>query len=398
MESERMGRSSRIIAIWAAFLLALISYFSLHETVSAAAVDEDIPSYFSSTYEQARSKFIQSAQVAGARIESYRHPLTGPDGEAIYTDVAHIGPDDAETVLVLGSGIHGVEGFAGSAIQMGLLRQGISERLPPGLRLMMIHAINPYGFAHLRRVNEENVDLNRNFVDHTKPHPKNPGYELLADEVAPESLSFWGNTRDLLSLSWYLVKEGMLELRKTISQGQYIHPEGLFYGGNSETWSSATVEAIVHKHLSSAKKVMVVDYHTGLGDFAAAEVIMNVPTESYAYKHAKDCWGEIVRSTKEGAVSIDIRGSLKLAIPKMLPQAKVTAVSLEFGTFPVREVFWAMRAENWLHHHADEGHSEWKRIKSDLLRVFYPRDDTWEQAVWEKGRRVSERALTCLGH
>jgi hypothetical protein len=398
MESDDFMCPHRNIATWEPLLVVLSVNLFLPLAVHAAALDEEFSSYFSSTYEQARGKFVQSAQVAGMRIESYRHPLTGPDGEAIYTDVAHIGPDAATTVLVLSSGTHGVEGFAGSAIQVGLLREGISERLPPGLRLMMIHAINPYGFAHLRRVNEDNVDVNRNFVDHTKPHPKNLGYELLADEVAPESLSFLGSTRDLLSLSWYMIKKGVFELRKAISQGQYSHQEGLFYGGNAATWSSVTVETIVHKYLSSAKKVMVVDYHTGLGDFAAAELIMNVPTESYAYKYAKDCWGEVVRSTKEGSVSIDIRGSLKLAIPKMLPQANVTAVSLEFGTFPARKVFWTMRAENWLHHHADEGHSEWKRIKSNLLQVFYPRDNTWEQAVWEKGKRVSEKALICLGH
>ena len=235
-------------------LSALSVSLLLPLAVQARSIDEGFSSYFSSTYEQARSKFIQSAQLAGARIESYRHPLAGPDGQALYTDVAHIGFEDAETVLVLGSGTHGVEGFAGSAIQTGLLREGIAERISPGLRLMMIHAINPYGFAHLRRVNEDNVDLNRNFVDHTKPYPKNPGYEALASEVAPDSFSFWENTTDLLALSWYLVKEGMPGLKRAISQGQYTHSEGLFYGGNAETWSSVKVEAIVQRNLSSAQK------------------------------------------------------------------------------------------------------------------------------------------------
>ena len=44
------------------------------------------------------------------------------------------------------------------------------------LSIVLLHASNPYGFAWGRRVNEDNVDLNRNFVDFDAPLPENPGY------------------------------------------------------------------------------------------------------------------------------------------------------------------------------------------------------------------------------
>ncbi len=147
----------------------------------AEATKPNLIDYFSIDYQEARKKFLEAALTTGASIESFQNPHSGPQGEALYTDVATIGLKSATNIIVLGSGTHGVEGFAGSGIQTGLFREGIASALKPNVGIIMIHAINPYGFAHLRRANEDNVDLNRNFIDHTKPYPKNDGYVELAD-------------------------------------------------------------------------------------------------------------------------------------------------------------------------------------------------------------------------
>ena len=110
---------------------------------------------FSDDYQAARRKFLAACEAAGAGVESHQNPHAGPDGAPLFTDVGTIGAPDARAALVLGSGIHGVEGFAGSGIQTGLLSDGLGSHLPRSVRVVMIHAINPYGFAHLRRVNED---------------------------------------------------------------------------------------------------------------------------------------------------------------------------------------------------------------------------------------------------
>jgi hypothetical protein len=142
---------------------------------------------------------------------------------------------------------------------------------------------------------------------------------------------------------------------------------------------------------------MVVDFHTGLGAYGEAEIIMNVPREAPEYERAMSCWGEKVRTTVQGeSVSVDIRGPLKLAIPSMLPHTEVTAVSLEFGTVPVADVFWALRAENWLYHYGTDDHQEKVKIKAELLHVFYPDDIGWKRAVWRKGGSAVDEAMKCL--
>ena len=351
--------------------------------------------YFSSSYKEAREKFLEAAQAVGASIESVKHPDTGPEGEPLFTDIALIGPKDAKRMLVLSSGTHGVEGFTGSGIQTGLLREGIASSLKPRLSIVMIHAINPYGFAHLRRFNEDNVDLNRNFVNHSKPYPDNPGYEELADVLAPESLSFPSEIFSWAGLLWFRMRNGKAELAEAITGGQYTHPEGLFYGGTFEAWSNKTVRSIAHRYLSHADRIVVIDFHTGLGAFGTAEVILNVPEESPAYKRAVAMWGtERVKSTTTGtSVSVHLSATLKLAFPEMLPDAEVTALSLEYGTSPPLEVFKAVRAENWLHHRGGKDHPNSKKIKNELLRVFFPDTDDWKELVWLQGKEVTKLAL-----
>src|SRR5687767_5641351 len=115
---------------------------------------------FSGAYAEARTKFQDAAKAAGASLSSYVHPERGPDGGELATDVAWIGPADAAGVLVLVSGTHGVEGHCGSGAQVDWLRRGEAAHRAPNVAVMLIHAINPYGFAWSRRVTHENVDLN----------------------------------------------------------------------------------------------------------------------------------------------------------------------------------------------------------------------------------------------
>ena len=349
--------------------------------------------YFSANYFEARQKFLDGSLTAGADVEHFQNPHPGPQGEALFTDVALIGPQDAGTILVLSSGLHGVEGFTGSAIQTGLLREGLGE-LPPDTGLLFLHGINPYGFAHLRRSNEDNVDLNRNFADHSKPYPANPGYEELADAISPASLSMWANAKSAAKLFWYGLTNGRHALKKAISSGQYTHPQGLFYGGRQEAWSNKTIRAIAGQYLGSANRVVIIDFHTGLGPYGNAEVIMNEPEQSPAYRRAVTWWGDRVRTTVSGAsVSIHLEATLKLGFTSMLPDAEITAVSLEFGTVEPMQVFWALRAENWLHHHGGNDHARAKEIRKDLLRAFYPDQEDWRIRVWKQGRKVVKQVL-----
>lgn len=377
-----------LILLFAAIYMG-ISFFEV--------MASDQMKYFSDSYQDAREKFLKAAQEAGARLDSFQNPDISPQGEGLFVDVALIRSQDATDFLVLISGTHGVEGFAGSGIQTGLLREGIFKTLDPHTGLIMVHALNPYGFSHLRRVNEDNIDLNRNFLDHTKPYPENKNYESIADVLFPKKISFWSDIKLKLNLLSYQLRKGKPALKRAVSGGQYSHPKGLFFGGHHVAWSNTILNEIVGRYLLHAKRVIFVDLHTGLGPFGAAEIIMNVPYDSPEYQRAVQMWGDLVKTTVSGdSVSVQMLGPLKLAVPNMIPQAEVTAVSLEFGTYPAKDVFLALRAENCIHHNGGDKHPNFKKVKTELLRVFYPNTYDWNLIIWNHGKEIVDKALKSL--
>lgn len=145
--------------------------------------------HFSSNYFEARQKFRDYVCDAGiGEAAFYPSPARGPSGEDLSTDVAWFGDPGASKVGILISATHGAEGYCGSAAQLDWLAERGYEKLKSDEAMLLIHAINPYGFAWDRRVTQEGCDLNRNFIDFQAPLPQNEGYDALADSLVPSAL------------------------------------------------------------------------------------------------------------------------------------------------------------------------------------------------------------------
>ncbi|MHA1570201.1 MAG: DUF2817 domain-containing protein, partial [Alphaproteobacteria bacterium] len=232
-----------------------------------------ISDQFSANYSDSRGKFLAACLDAGAEVTGYKNPAKGPGGEALYTDVARLGPADAARVVLTVSGTHGVEGFCGSGVQIGLLANDGAPNLPDGIGLILVHAINPHGFAWLRRVTEDNVDLNRNFVDHAAPYAANNGYDQLAEALVPRHWDGTAQAAAKQAMDKFGEQHGLFALQAAISVGQYGHARGLFFGGNAPTWSRRTMETIARTTLGNARHVAFIDFHTGLGPYGYGEPI-----------------------------------------------------------------------------------------------------------------------------
>src|SRR5262249_838132 len=147
------------------------------------------------------------------------------------------------------------------------------SRLPSGIAVMMIHAINPYGFAWQRRVTEDNVDLNRNWIDFGAALPANPKYSELSELLCPPDWSEASQQATSAKLMEWIGRHGMPAFQQAVSGGQYNHPQGLFFGGTKPTWSRNMQTEIFRSRLGSAERVAIIDYHTGLGPWGYGEQI-----------------------------------------------------------------------------------------------------------------------------
>jgi Protein of unknown function (DUF2817) len=351
--------------------------------------------YFPPDYKTARANFIAAAEARDLGTTARLNPnARTPNGKNLFLDTTIIGKRDAKKTLLMISATHGVEGYFGSGVQTGMLREGIEA--PKGARIVMLHALNPYGFAWDRRVNEDNADINRNFVDHRKP-PSNRDYAKLAEAISPRDLAKATWKEANAKLRAYSDKHGAFALQEAITKGQYKYPDGIYYGGSKESWSAAMLRDVCREELRGTKKLIVIDFHTGLGPFGYGEMISEDLPGSAAYKRARKMWGKRVCSAGAGeSVSAPLNGTVDRAVAEFLPETQLTFAALEAGTIASRDVFNALRKDNFLHRFAGGKHKDADAIRRECRAAFYPDTPEWKRKVWKTSKEVVKAALEAL--
>ncbi|HTV98363.1 MAG TPA: M14 family metallopeptidase [Steroidobacteraceae bacterium] len=351
-------------------------------------------SSFSRDYAEARRKFRAVAAAAGAEMQTFPLDQRGPDDLDLTADTAWIGRRGARAVLVTISGTHGVEGFFGSAVQVEWLRRSKSAALAGDIAALHIHAINPYGFSWLRRTNENNVDINRNWMDFDGPLPANPAYDEISKDLCPADWSAATQKETWRRLQGWIDRHGPAAFQKAASGGQWTHCSGLFYGGRSASWSRSTLTSIVTANLARAARVCLLDFHTGLGPYGYAEPIIGRRRTDPAFARARSWIGGAAKSLYgDGSVSAEIKGDSLTALPGLLPRATVDAVALECGIRPMLEVAQALRADAWLHAHGDPHSDAAKPIKHMIRAAFHSDDPLWQGMALGQGIAACQAAI-----
>ena len=353
---------------------------------------------FSRSYAEARAKFQSAVRAQELSVEAHGLPdRHGIAGEPLVMDVAHLGDPDASGLLVLTSGTHGIEGYCGSGCQIGLLRDPafIDAVRRARIGVLFVHAVNPHGFSHGRRVNEDNVDLNRNFRDFSQPAPPCPGYAEIHPLLLPAT---WppppDNERRLAALE---AARGSRAFQAALTGGQYAFADGLFYGGARPAWSNLTLRAVLRRHAATRERLGWIDFHTGLGPRGHGERIYagrDVPSD---VARAHVWWGREVTSFRDGtSTSAAVSGIVTHAAYDECRGVALAMIALEYGTAPLAEVFAALRADHWLHHHADAPEALRTAIRQQMRAAFHDETDEWKLKVYLQARKAALEAVAHL--
>lgn len=356
---------------------------------------------FSASYGEARDKFLgacaDAESDATVSLQSIPHPLAGPNGQALFTDVAVIGDPEANKALVLISGTHGNEGPCGSGCQIAWLRSGRHRELPSRCKLVLVHAINPHGYAHVRRVTEDNVDLNRNFVDHGARYPENPAYAGVHDLMLPAEWTTQARARADEGLRAHADAHGEFALQEAITRGQHSHPDGLFFGGLAPTWSNRTIRRVLAELVAPADVVGLIDYHTGLGPYGTADLITEALPGSDEYRLLEAWYQNGISSPEAGnSTSATLTGTLFDAVRDAFPDARLALIAAEFGTYDFRRVINALRGDHWLHANGTADPDLRQAIKAEIGKALYPDENDWKELVALRGRQLIDRAVAGL--
>ncbi|HLX28074.1 MAG TPA: M14 family metallopeptidase [Casimicrobiaceae bacterium] len=359
----------------------------------------DIAACFADSYEEARAKFVAAAKARGLALERHVHPnALGAQGEALSIDAAVFGAGDASSLLVLLSGVHGVEGFCGSGCQVALLSDDavIAAVERTDADVLFVHAVNPYGFSHLRRVNESNIDLNRNFRDFAKPLARNDAYGAVHSIVVPDT---WPPTpENSAAIGAYIARHGALALQAAVSSGQCDFADGLFYAGREAAWSNVVLRDLLARYGKNRTRIGWIDVHTGLGPWGHGEKIFCGPDDSLMIERARAWFGADVTSYYDGSsTSALLDGVAFQAALDACPHVQFTGIGLEFGTLSFAQVFEALRAEQWLANHPHVDDDIRRTIKRRMRGAFHDERDVWKDLVYGQARVAVLQALRALG-
>ncbi len=323
-------------------------------------------SAFSHDYTTAAARL--HAAASSWRHTRYPHPLQGPAGEALATDVYRLGSTSAARLLIVNSSTHGLEGMLGSAAQLAFV-----ESLPPpgpDLAIVLIHALNPHGFAWRRRVTEDGVDMNRNFIDFSEPLPENPLYQRLAAEVDPES---WPD----LPVAHLTTT---LPLRQAVHAGQYENPRGSFFGGHQPTWSRRTLEAIYQAEGGQAGTIQLLDLHTGAGPWAVTEMFVAEPAASgIARSWFPGAEAFVMADRPRFGDPTGVPGLVISSLRRAFPDRTTIASLTECGTYADERPVSVIRRSTYAMHHGIDGTTLGQRWAAEAQDAFCPADPSWRR-------------------
>jgi hypothetical protein len=397
--------------IVAAYLFLLFSYNRYepadveHEIVPAAL------DYFHKTYEDCRSVFIEKANLLVSQYEGikvFKIPVPCETDSDLTIDFCYIPAQNTlDNLLILSSGIHGVEAFLGSAVQLMTMEEILSPDHLDTIGILLIHGMNPHGFKYLRRVTENNVDLNRNCaIDENLFDTENERYGKLYDMLNPQGEA---NHRSLRNRHIHLVMiqkilaESESVLRQTILQGQYEHPEGLYFGGKKLEPQIAAITPILKQKMASYSRILSIDLHTGYGENGTLHLFPNPVKDADIKADMETLFAGYTIDWGDSDDFYTYTGSFADYIGALVPGKTYYPMVFEFGTMDSQKTFGSLRSlhnmilENQGFHHGYKNENAEAKIRENFLEMFCPSHKAWRSKVIMDAKDILELVLERFG-
>jgi len=374
------------------------------------AVDESALNYFQESYEECRCKFISTSlkmKENYPKIIINGLKIPGKMDDELTIDYTYIPAKiESKTLLIISSGIHGVEGYTGSAVQLMVMEELLENANLSNLGILLIHGMNPYGFKNKLRFTENNVDLNRNCSHNPKLYEsKNQGYTQLYDMLNPEGEV---NTSDLKHVFFPLIgfakiaKESIGVLRQAILQGQYEYPEGLYFGGENLEPSIHAITPVIHELSKDYEKVMNIDLHTGYGARGKLHLFPN-PIED---KQVKNDLGIIFEGYDidwgDGDDFYTVTGDFTGYIGRIQPEKHYLPMLFEYGTMNSQTTLGSMKSIHnmiLINQAVQNGYASEKdeaKIEDIFLEMYYPSSKLWRTKVINDSKEILKQVLVKL--
>ena len=386
----------------AAILLALVLLATLIgpgiilNIVRQPAVEEDYAyaDSFYNSYEEIRMHLQELTTELGVEISSY--PIDAEDD--LYIDSFYLPSNGEKTnLIVLTTGVHGMEGYIGATMLDVFFEEVYPTLDKEDTGVLVVANVNPYGMKYLRRYNENNVDLNRNFILDWD------SFDLASNKEYPKVDKFLGPTGKIGNALWHEVgfylslgKTAITDGADTISDalltGQYEYPQGVYYGGNGDEASTAYLKDVFGQCLDSDyENIVHIDLHSGYGP-RYNMVIFNSVYETMNEAESQKAFGYdyVIAYDSESfyATTGDTTDFFYRLADQKQAKADLYSTCFEFGT--IGDAFFDTILS--LKYTVDENRNRWyptnnkisaQVVHENYMELYYPTETAWREKTVE---------------
>jgi predicted deacylase len=371
--------------------------------------ETNISSLFPQSYEASRDRFRHNldrvqTRWPNARLERYR--VEGNEDTTIDWLQAQ-GQQRNEKLLVFTTGLHGMEGYVGSAVLQLFVQEILPQLGPTCTGLLLVHAINPWGMKHRRRTNSKNVDLNRNFAD-SLGRFINPDYGKLDSFLNPQRPIrnlFWDNVSFFLQLVYRLLFLGPGRIQRAALLGQYRFPMGIYYGGDSIQEETQVLINLYREHLQQYRQIVLLDMHTGYGPRYQMSLV-NSPLEPKTSEELEQLFGYPRVITADPAEFFSMQGDMLDYVHTLVrdefPGKDLYTVSFEFGTLgdalpaTIRTLRTTIQ-ENQMYWFGAKNQRVQKQVERDYAALYIPQEERWRLKAMADARQAIQGILRAKG-
>ena len=350
---------------------------------------------FYNTYEEVRHNLaerVDTLRADGISVEYDSYAIDESDD--LYIDNIYLpATEDSRNLIVLTTGVHGIEGYIGS-VMLDVFFEEIYPTLDTtNTGILVVANINPYGMKYMRRYNENNVDLNRNFIVDWENFDRssNKEYPKVDKFLQPQGKmgnAFWHEVGFFLSLAKEAVFTGADTISDALLTGQYEYPEGVYYGGNGDEKSTTYLKGVFADCLNgSYDNIIHIDIHSGYGP-RYNMVIFNSVQDSTTEAEAAEMFGYdyiIATDSEEFYPTFgDTTDYFYRLKNSMESDKELYSTCFEFGTIGdgfIDSIFSLKYTvdENRQHWYPTDNAITEQMVRENYYELFYPTETEWRE-------------------
>ena len=349
---------------------------------------------FFNSYEDIRTHLQELTADLGVEISS--HAIDADDG--LYIDAFYLPSTGEKTnLVVLTTGVHGIEGYIGSVMLDVFFREVYPTLDDANTGVLVVANVNPYGMKYFRRYNENNVDLNRNFIldwdtfdlSSNKEYPK---VDTFLGPTGKIGNALWHEAGFYLNLGKTAVTDGAGTISDALLTGQYQYPQGVYYGGTGDEASTVYLKDVFSQCLDSPyENIVHIDIHSGYGPRYNMVIFNSVfETMNEAESQAAFGYDYIIAYDSESfyATTGDTTDFFYRLAQQKQRETDLFSTCFEFGT--IGDAFFDTILS--LKYTVDENRNHWyptdnptsaRIIQENYMELFYPTETAWREKTVE---------------